>query len=66
MLTGIVKTLAVQVSNETNYLSFWIMVSFVHSKIESCYLLDYIQNFLCKCSATTGWGNCAFSIAKLL
>ena len=56
-----------QVFNETNYLIYWIMVSFVYSKIFSWYLLDEIQEFSLKfkCPARTGWGNSAFTIAKL-
>ena len=44
--TGIVKKLVMQVSNKTNYLIYWKMVSFVYSKILLCYLLNNVQNFL--------------------
>ena len=39
------KMLIMQVSNETNYLILFEMVSFVYFKIQCCYLLDDIQNF---------------------
>ena len=52
-----------QGSNETNYLIYWLMVSFRYFKILWGYLLDYIYNVFWKCPAKTSLGNSAFSIA---